>query len=48
MPTINQLIRKPKKKSNGEDRISCASNCPQRRGICTRVMTVTPKSLIQL
>ena len=43
MPTINQLIRKPRK-SQGEKTASPAlQNCPQRRGICTRVMTVTPK-----
>ena len=43
MPTINQLVRKPrvdvKKKSN----VPALESCPQRRGVCTRVYTTTPK-----
>ncbi|AWG42766.1 30S ribosomal protein S12 [Candidatus Borreliella tachyglossi] len=43
MPTINQLIRKPRKGQKGKTASPALQNCPQRRGICTRVMTVTPK-----
>jgi small subunit ribosomal protein S12 len=43
MATINQLVRKPrvdvKKKSN----VPALESCPQRRGVCTRVYTTTPK-----
>ena len=43
MPTINQLVRKPRKtpkvKSKGRD----IEGCPQKRGVCTRVYTTTPK-----
>ena len=43
MPTINQLVRSkrktPKKKTNSP----ALANCPQRRGVCVRVYTVTPK-----
>ncbi|ACB83788.1 30S ribosomal protein S12 [Natranaerobius thermophilus] len=43
MPTINQLIRK-KRKSTGKKRTAPAlEKCPQRRGVCTRVSTTTPK-----
>ncbi len=43
VPTINQLIRKgrtPKKKKSGSPALT---DCPQRRGVCTRVYTTTPK-----
>ena len=43
MPTISQLIRKPRKRRKEETASPALQNCPQRRGICTRVMTVTPK-----
>ncbi|OGK08781.1 MAG: 30S ribosomal protein S12 [Candidatus Riflebacteria bacterium RBG_13_59_9] len=43
MPTINQLIRKPRKKSRQKSDAPALKNCPQRRGVCTRVWTVTPK-----
>ncbi|EEG98704.1 ribosomal protein S12 [Borreliella burgdorferi 118a] len=43
MPTINQLIRKPRKSQTEKTASRALQNCPQRRGICTRVMTVTPK-----
>ncbi|AGT26981.1 30S ribosomal protein S12 [Borrelia miyamotoi] len=43
MPTINQLIRKPRKRRKEETSSLALQNCPQRRGICTRVMTVTPR-----
>ena len=43
MPTINQLIRKGRRESVGEIEITGVENCPQRRGVCTQVMTRTPK-----
>ncbi|MCL2791758.1 MAG: 30S ribosomal protein S12 [Spirochaetaceae bacterium] len=43
MPTINQLIRKGRKKVTKKTKAPALSSCPQKRGVCTRVMTVTPK-----
>ncbi|HOJ62889.1 MAG TPA: 30S ribosomal protein S12 [Spirochaetota bacterium] len=43
MPTINQLIRKGRKKSKSKTKSPALKGCPQRRGVCTRVMTLTPK-----
>ncbi len=43
MPTINQLIRKGRKKLLVKSKSRALTNCPQRRGVCVRVMTVTPK-----
>lgn len=43
MPTINQLIRKGRKKITTTSKSKALSSCPQRRGVCTRVVTVTPK-----
>jgi small subunit ribosomal protein S12 len=43
MPTINQLIRKGRKKTLKKTKSPALENCPQKRGVCTRVMTVTPK-----
>lgn len=43
MPTINQLIRKGRKKITSKTHSPALKNCPQRRGVCTRVMTLTPK-----
>ena len=43
MPTINQLIRKPRQKPSERDKVPALKGCPQRRGVCTRVTTVTPK-----
>ena len=43
MPTINQLIRHGRKKSVSKTKSPALRNCPQRRGVCTRVMTLTPK-----
>ena len=43
MPTINQLVRKgriPQKKRN---KVPALASCPQKRGVCTRVYTTTPK-----
>jgi len=43
MPTIQQLIRKPRKKIVKKTKSPALKNCPQRRGVCTRVYTTTPK-----
>ncbi len=43
MPTINQLIRKGRKSKSRSSKSKALTSCPQRRGVCTRVMTVTPK-----
>ena len=43
MPTINQLIRLGRKASIWRNKAPALEESPQRRGVCTRVMTVTPK-----
>ena len=43
MPTINQLIRKERKKQIKKSPSRALEKCPQRRGVCTRVYTTTPK-----
>ncbi len=43
MPTINQLIRKERKKVVKKTKSSALVECPQRRGVCTRVYTTTPR-----
>ena len=43
MPTINQLIRKGRKAVKKKTKSPALESCPQKRGVCTRVMTVTPK-----
>jgi small subunit ribosomal protein S12 len=43
MPTINQLIRKGRKRIIKTTKSRALEACPQKRGVCTRVMTVTPK-----
>jgi ribosomal protein S12 len=43
MPTINQLVRRPRSKSKGRKRISDISGSPQKRGVCLIVRTQTPK-----
>ena len=43
MPTINQLIRKGRKQIKKAGKSRALQKCPQRRGVCTRVMTITPK-----
>ena len=43
MPTINQLVRKERKKILTKSKSPALKNCPQRRGVCTRVYTTTPK-----
>ena len=43
MPTINQLIRKGRSKVRKKTTTPALSRCPQRRGVCVRVYTTTPK-----
>ena len=43
MPTINQLVRHERKKIEKKSKSPALVNCPQRRGVCTRVYTTTPK-----
>jgi small subunit ribosomal protein S12 len=43
MPTIAQLLRKPRQVSRESSKSPALENCPQRRGVCTRVYTTTPK-----
>lgn len=43
MPTINQLIRKGRTVIKRKSKSPALKSCPQRRGVCTRVWTVTPK-----
>ena len=43
MPTINQLIRKPRKVQVAKSKVRDLDQCPQRRGVCLQVKTVTPK-----
>lgn len=43
MPTINQLIRKGRTSTTSKTKSPALEGCPQKRGVCTRVMTVTPR-----
>ena len=43
MPTVNQLIRKPRAPKVTRNKVPALKGCPQRRGVCTRVYTTTPK-----
>ena len=43
MPTINQLIRKGREKQKKRTASPALQSCPQRRGVCVRVYTTTPK-----
>ena len=43
MTTINQLVRKPRKRKVTKSGVPALQACPQRRGVCTRVYTTTPK-----
>jgi len=43
MPTINQLVRKGRKKIVEASKSRALDSCPQKRGVCTRVYTTTPK-----
>ena len=43
MPTINQLVRSGRKKIQDKSKSPALTRCPQRRGVCVRVYTTTPK-----
>ena len=43
MPTINQLIRYGRKRPVNKTKVPAMQSCPQKRGVCTRVYTTTPK-----
>jgi small subunit ribosomal protein S12 len=43
LPTLNQLVRKGRKKIVKKNKAPALKNCPQKRGVCTRVYTTTPK-----
>ncbi|HEX7382310.1 MAG TPA: 30S ribosomal protein S12 [Nevskiaceae bacterium] len=43
MPTINQLVRHGRRSKAAKDKVPALTGCPQKRGVCTRVYTTTPK-----
>ena len=43
MPTVNQLVRKGRKQKKYKGKSPALESCPQKRGVCTRVFTTTPK-----
>lgn len=43
MPTVNQLVRFPRKTEQKKSKSPALNKCPQRRGVCVRVYTVSPK-----
>ena len=43
MPTVNQLVRKPRVKQVKKNKVPAMKACPQKRGVCVRVYTTTPK-----
>ena len=43
MPTVNQLVRKPRRAPQEKSKVRDLDSCPQRRGVCLQVRTVTPK-----
>ena len=43
MPTVNQLVRKGRKDPISRTKVPAMESCPQKRGVCTRVYTTTPK-----
>ena len=43
MATVNQLVRKPRVDAKRKSNVPALESCPQRRGVCTRVYTTTPK-----
>ena len=43
MATINQLVRKPRRRQAKKSNVPALEACPQKRGVCTRVYTTTPK-----
>jgi len=44
MATINQLVRKPRVRKVEKSNVPALESCPQKRGVCTRVYTTTPKN----
>ena len=43
MPTVNQLVRKGRTPQKKRNKVPALASCPQKRGVCTRVYTTTPK-----
>ena len=43
MPTINQMVRKGRAIQKSRNKVPALESCPQKRGVCTRVYTTTPK-----
>ena len=43
MPTINQLVRKPRMAVISKNKVPALECCPQKRSVCTRIYTTTPK-----
>lgn len=43
MATVNQLVRQPRRTEKRKSKVPALDGCPQRRGVCTRVYTTTPK-----
>ncbi len=43
MPTVNQLVRKPREAPRTKSKVPALAGSPQKRGVCTRVYTTTPK-----
>jgi len=43
MPTVNQLVRKPRKSRVAKNKVPALQGCPQKRGVCARVYTTTPR-----
>jgi small subunit ribosomal protein S12 len=43
MPTVNQLVRKPRRRAAEKSKVPALQGSPQKRGVCTRVYTTTPK-----
>ncbi|MDH4274703.1 MAG: 30S ribosomal protein S12 [Gammaproteobacteria bacterium] len=43
MATVNQLVRKPRERAVMKTKVPALAGCPQKRGVCTRVYTTTPK-----
>ena len=43
MPTLNQMVRRGRKEISKKTKAPALRNCPQKRGVCTRVYTTTPK-----
>ena len=46
MPTINQLVRKGREVLTVKSTAPALKECPQKRGVCTRVYTTTPKTFV--